>query len=235
MLKFEKIRRQKVNAIITATRERGLENFCRWIRSMLESTLVHTSLMGSSLSAKVLGGYLQGGVVSPLLWNLVVDRLLSVTNGLGFSTFGCADDIVIIFQGKFAHTVRDVMNVAVKWAAKEGLKISLQKTAIFPFTQRKKTEGLGPLVLRGKELIMLDEVKYLGVILDSKLNWNQHLQKVIKKTQTTFALVRCTCGKKWGLRPGMMHWLYTRALDPSYFMVPWFGGPRSCNKPPKIN
>ena len=145
MLKFEKIRRQKVNAIITAARELGLENFCRWIRSMLESTLVHTSLMGSSLTANVLGG-----VVSPLLWNLVVDRLLSVTNELGFSTFGCADDIVIIFQGKFAHTVRDVMNVAVKWAAKEGLKISLQKTAIFPFTQRKKTEGLGPLVLRGK-------------------------------------------------------------------------------------
>jgi hypothetical protein len=28
----------------------------------------------------------------------------------------------------------------------------------------------------------------VGVILDSKLNWNQHLQKIIRKTQTTFAL-----------------------------------------------
>jgi len=27
---------------------------------------------------------------------------------------------------------------------------------------------------------MLDGVKYLGVILDSKINWNQHLQKIIK-------------------------------------------------------
>ena len=78
--------------------------------------------------------------------------------------------------------------MVVKWTAKEGLNISPQKTATVPFTRRKKMEGLGHLVLHGKELIMLDEVKYLGVILDSELNWNQHLQKVIRKTQTTFAL-----------------------------------------------
>jgi hypothetical protein len=34
--------------------------------------------------------------LSILLWNLVVDRLLAVTNDLGFSIFGYADDIVII-------------------------------------------------------------------------------------------------------------------------------------------
>ena len=92
---------------------------------------------------------------------------------------------MIIAQGKFAHAIRDVMqqalNAVVKWAAKEGLNISLQKTAIIPFTKRKKTEGLGPLELHGKELVMLDEVKYLGVILDSKINWNKHLQKAIRK------------------------------------------------------
>jgi hypothetical protein len=96
--------------IITAARERGLEvTCCRWIGSMLECRLVHVSLMGSNLTAKVAGGYLQGGVLSPLLWNLVVDRLLTVTNDLGFSTFGCADDIVIIVQDKFVHTVRERM------------------------------------------------------------------------------------------------------------------------------
>ena len=67
---------------------------------MLEGRLVYTSLMGSSLTAKDVGSCPQGGVLSPLLWNLVVDRLLSVTNELGFSTFGYADDVVIIVQGK---------------------------------------------------------------------------------------------------------------------------------------
>jgi len=186
---------------------------------MLESRMAHTSIMGSSLTAKVVGGCPQRGVLSPILWNLVVDRLLTITNNLGFNTFGYADDIIIVVQGKFAHTVREIMqealNVVVKWAVKEGLNISPHKTAIVPFTNRRNTEGLAPLTLYGKELTMLDGVKYLGVILDSKLNWNQHLQKIINKAQTTFAVVRCICGKKWGLRPNMVHWLYTRVIRPS--------------------
>jgi hypothetical protein len=77
------------NAITTAARERGLvETCCRWVRSMLESRFVHTSLMGSSLTAKVVGGCPQGGVLSLLLWNLVVDRLFVAAYDLGFSTFG---------------------------------------------------------------------------------------------------------------------------------------------------
>ena len=164
---------------------------------MLESRLVHTSIMGSSLTAKVVGGCSQGGVLSLLLWNLVVDRLLTITNDLGFSTFGYADDIVTIVQGKFVHTVREIMqetlNVVVKWAVKEGLNISPHKTAIVPFTNRRNTEGLGPLTLYGKELTVLDEVKYLGVTLNSKLNWNQHLRKIINKAQTTFAVTRRMC------------------------------------------
>jgi retron-type reverse transcriptase len=96
--------------IITTARERGLEETCcRWIEFMLRGRLVHTSLMGSNISAKVTRGCTQGGVISPFLWNLVVDRLLTLTNDLDFSTYGYADDIVIIVQGKFAHTVREIM------------------------------------------------------------------------------------------------------------------------------
>jgi len=43
------------------------------------------------------------------------------------------------------------------------------------------------------------------------------MQKIIDKAQTTFVVVRCTCGKKWGLRPNMVHWLYTRVIRPSIF------------------
>jgi len=142
------------------------------------------------------GGSPQGGVLSPLLWNLVVDRLLTFTNGPGFSTFGYADDIVIIVEDKFAHTVREIMQealkVVVKWAVKEGLNISPHKTAIVPFTKRRNTEGLGPLTLYGKELTML------GVTLDSKFNWNQLWQKIINKVQTNFVVPRRTCVKKIG-------------------------------------
>jgi hypothetical protein len=86
---------------------------------------------------------------------------------------------LLIVQGKFAHTGRELMqdalNVVVKWAVKGGLNISPHKTAIVPFTNKRKIEDLRSLILHGKELKMLGEVKYVGVILDSRLTWNQHL------------------------------------------------------------
>ena len=47
------------------------------------------------------------------MWNLVVDRFLTITNDLGFSTVGYADEIVVKVQGKFAHTVREIMQEAL--------------------------------------------------------------------------------------------------------------------------
>jgi hypothetical protein len=67
-----------------------------------------------------------------------------------------------------------------------GWKRGTHKTAIVPITNKRILEGLGPLIINGKELKMLDEVKNLKVTLDSKLNWNQHLQNIIRKTQTIF-------------------------------------------------
>jgi hypothetical protein len=71
---------------------------------------------------------------------------------------------------------------------------------------------------------MLGEVKYLGVILDSRLTWNEPLQKIIRKAQPTFAVVRRMCGKKWDLRLNMVHWLYTRVIRPSilYAALIWW-------------
>jgi hypothetical protein len=49
------------HAIVEAARGHGLEETCcRWIASMLESRLIHTSLMGSSLTARFAGRCPQG-------------------------------------------------------------------------------------------------------------------------------------------------------------------------------
>ena len=56
------------SAIITAARERGLEETrWRWVRSMLESRLVHTSIMGSSYLPKCRWMSAGRSFVSPLV------------------------------------------------------------------------------------------------------------------------------------------------------------------------
>jgi len=70
--------------------------------------------------------------------------------------------------------------------------------------------------------------------LDPRLNWNQHLQKIIRKTQTTFALVRRTCGRKWGLRLSMVHCLYSKVIRPFIFDGALVWWPKVTHKITKI-
>jgi hypothetical protein len=64
--------------VITQAAERhDIEpTICRWICSMLENRNIITPLSGETLRGSMAWGCLQGGVLSPLLWSLVVNELL---------------------------------------------------------------------------------------------------------------------------------------------------------------
>jgi hypothetical protein len=60
-----------------ATKWHGLEDtICHWIRSMLGSRRITAMLAGETLEGSVARGCLQRGILSPLLWSLVVDELI---------------------------------------------------------------------------------------------------------------------------------------------------------------
>jgi len=63
------------------------------------------NLGGSSKNVAVFRGCLQGGVLSPLLWGLVVDDLIARLNGGGIYTQGYVDDICLLLVGKFPNMV----------------------------------------------------------------------------------------------------------------------------------
>ena len=216
-------------SITRAAGELGIDaTSCRWIDCMLRSRIVRSELLNEILEAYVTQGCPQGGVLSPILWCMVMNGLLLKLKEKSFSTLGYADDLVILVQGKFNTTVRERMQTALdivkNWTEREGLKISPLKSAIVPFTKRRKIEDLGPLFLHGKEIPMLGEIKYLGVILDSKLSWNQHLDKVTKRSESILLTTKRMHGQTWGLQPKMAHWIYTRVVVPTitYAALTWW-------------
>ena len=56
----------------------------------------------------------QGGVLSLLLWNLTVDKLLWDLNEVRYYSIGFVDDIAIIIRDKFPSTVFEVLQNALK-------------------------------------------------------------------------------------------------------------------------
>jgi len=88
----------------------------------------------------------QGGVLSPLLWSLLVDELLRRLARKGIQCQGYADDIVIIARGKFEETLCDIIQLGLKmtsdWCNEVGLNLNPTKTVIVPFTRRYKLQRL---------------------------------------------------------------------------------------------
>jgi len=60
------------------------------------------------------------------------------------------------------------------------------------------------------------QVKYLelGVILDAKLSWKQHVEAKCKKALALICLLHRVTGVTWGTTPKTVLWLYTTIIRP---------------------
>jgi len=54
------------------------------------------------------------------------------------------------------------------------------------FTRRYKLDGLKPIRFYNQQLVITKQVKYLGVILDSRLSWNAHVDTKCQKAILAF-------------------------------------------------
>jgi hypothetical protein len=94
--------------ITKAAKPHGLgDTICRWINSMLGGRKITATLAGETLEDSVSSVCLQGGVLSPLLWSLVVDKLIRGLSGIGCYTLGYAGNIAILIGGKFPNTISE--------------------------------------------------------------------------------------------------------------------------------
>jgi len=164
-----------------------------------------------------LRGLPQGGGLSPILWSLVADSLLSWLSKQGVFGQGYADDGCVLVCGKVLSTMSDVMQRILRgvesWCNKRDLRVNPGKTVTILFTRKYKPEQLRPMIFYGQQLVLTKQVKYLGVLLDSKLNWKAHNAKY-KKALAAFCELRRVAGKTWGTSPKVIHWIYTAALRP---------------------
>ena len=116
----------------------------RWIRATLEGRVVVATLDGSSVRFAISKSYLQGGVLSPILWCLVVNDLIARLSGRGIFIQGYTDDICILVVGKFPNAVSGLKQCALStveiWCIAVGLSVNPDKTGIVAFT-RKKLKG----------------------------------------------------------------------------------------------
>ena len=150
---------------------------------------------------------------------------------------GYADDICLLAVGKFPNTVSGLIQWALgtveAWCGEHGLSVNPDKTGLVVFTRKRKLSGFFQPRLFGKVLQRSMSVKYLGVILDSRLTWREHVAVKVKKAHNSLWACRRVCGRGWGLGPRVVHWLYVSVIRPSVTfasLVWWPGCQTACAK-----
>ena len=203
----------------------------RWIRNMLRTRAVMASWEGTTIRARADRGCPQGGVLSPLLWTLVVDELLRGLGEEGVIVQGYADDIVIAVRGTsptyMARRMQKALTLVQKWCQNQNLKVNPCKTEMVLFARKRNLKFKAPSIF-GAELHTSSEVKYLGVTLDKKLTWKSHVAKQTQKALVTYWACRRMFGSTWGLKPWVVKWIYTAILEPQliYASVVWWTSTR---------
>uniref|UniRef100_A0A1I8FVG9 RNase H domain-containing protein n=1 Tax=Macrostomum lignano TaxID=282301 RepID=A0A1I8FVG9_9PLAT len=158
----------------------------------------------SPFKSPVQKGGPQGGVLSPILWNLVMDELLCSPHPDPVQKVGYADDVTATVAGPSPAVLRDLLQAfihrAERWAHSCGLRFSESKTVAIMFTSRRNWR-IEPLSLYGKPVAMEKQTRCLGVTLDHRLSWTPHVQTKARKALATLAQIRRAFGATWGLTP----------------------------------
>lgn len=189
-----------------------------WICNMLENRQITYDLHGTNVTVAAKRGTPQGGVLSPTLWIIVMDSLLKRLKAANINAIGYADDLVILCRGKFLGTLSEQTNkglkIAERWCTETGLSVNPEKTEQTIFTNKRDLTAFRDTKIFGKVIKRSQNVKYLGLVLNSKLNWMTHIREKIEKCRRIFWCCKKAIGRNWGLKPKYILWLYTAIIRP---------------------
>ncbi len=163
-------------------------------------------------------GTAQGNVLSPMLWNCIVNKVGDIKDN--FNIGGCifADDIALTVRGNDLSqthtTVQQAIDQISTWASEEGLRFNVSKSYTMVFNSRGNNISIPDLNINNEALKQNTRVKYLGVLLDEGLKWYDHLNQVFDSSKKKMMHINNALSKIIGPSPKLTHWLYTSIIRP---------------------
>jgi len=106
---------------------------------------------------------------------------------------GFADDLTIV---KKIESSDDYLDMKTKiqfienWCLSNNMSINVKKTQFVSFSRKNDKNENPKYVINGKEVVKSCNAKVLGVILDSELRWNKHIDYIESKAFKRLGLVR---------------------------------------------
>lgn len=160
-------------------------------------------------------GLTQGGILSPILYLIYSSQLHTCLIYASISEF--ADDIVIFILNKnltlaIEQLIEDLLRLKDE-LINLGLELSIPKIQAMIFSNRRVPQDCS-IKFDNFEIPLSESARYLGLIFDRKLNWNQHIQYVKQKVISKLNILTYLSGAAWGINQNLTRLLYLNMIRP---------------------
>ena len=157
------------------------------------------SIRNSKSSAKISSiGVPQGSVLGPLLFLVYVNEISNVSNQYIPTMF--ADDCTLSFQNSSLSSLIQECNSELSkfksWSDSNRLTLNLEKTTCLFISNIHDSILQDSIKMGGRSIDIVKEAKFLGLIIDDKMKFNQHIDYICKKVSKSIGVlykIRLSC------------------------------------------
>ncbi|GBM07978.1 Putative protein in type-1 retrotransposable element R1DM [Araneus ventricosus] len=156
----------------------------------------------------------QGSCSGPALWNLVANSALNIQWPSEVHIQAFADDFAMVIKAKTKENLKQVAQTAINtfntWCETNYLEVAPEKTQFIIFS---KMVAPPRLLWKGVKIKKVNSIKYLGVYIDDKLNWRDHIAAQAKKAVQLHQSLNMIAGKNWGIPQKQRRLLYKSVVE----------------------
>jgi hypothetical protein len=199
-----------------------------WFISYLTDRTQFVNIDGTnSTFLPVKCGVPQGSILGPLLFILYINDIIHSSELAKFIMF--ADDTNIFFKHKNLSILYNVINTELEkiyvWFKLNKLSLNIKKTNYILFQNGNKKINNNGLTINidGTNIDQVGSTKFLGVVINSKLNWNNHIKIICNKISKNTGIILRT---RNNLTHETLLMLYRSLIQPyiEYCNIIWAAG-----------
>ncbi len=172
---------------------------CAYLRGRYTYVVFRNS---NSKYRKMKQGVPQGGVLSPVLFNLYMSSMPAPPGNIILKTY--ADDSNILNSGPVIDPVVQEINTYLAtltvWFKGRNLEISPSKSSATLFTTASNECNTElNVVIDGEKVPTVKKPKFLGITFDNLLSFKQHATDLKTKVQVKNNVLKALAGSDWGM------------------------------------